>query len=1698
MSELIKKPYEISLWNDEVVYIVTEGAENERYETTTLQEGKNYTVLNQYVKENCLAVIGSHTLNTPIRAFEPKLTQQVTGTNTLTFQIYSKYYDEDEEEFKANPFISLLVNEQKVKLHYNDEWFEFIIKEIQEKSEGNIFSYTCKDLYINELAKSGYNLEFNVELENNQGTIVELGEKILEESDWEIDKENSEIIQQKNKEALFTCELAQEIKATCMNDFTYGKISYRRGETITIPKGQVIYVFYSSYTNKENPVQFLYHNITSLEDNYITDEDGVILNSPNWQFDPTEYPDFFESKLKITTSYFGEKLVSKHLSKYLGEIDKYCSIYSKDGINYYSYSETEYASVTEVQNLLTNANNFISTNGWVGINGSEVNISNVGAEPSLQLKFSASGTVINTGLYENRAITKGFTKGEKYIFAVKYSGGEITNAEISGSRAGVDGKQVFFTFNKISNGIAPSTLDGYHIFEGICKTSVSYDNLLKYDLNFYVNGKSTVELLDARLFKEIIGDNGKLIVPDLEETINSIARTKCYFFPCSLIDGVSPQKVFSTNDIAFSTVCYEDEIAANGYAPVSSQNYEKIRSITGSKSNRFNLIQELCEAFECWAKFVIEHDDKGRVLYDYEALENEDFVEGKTYYKKCGSTKAGKVDINYRLVPESEIFNYQKVAAGATLNPLVTYYNKNHEELLYNEGNFKNTQTNLLLEPKWDFKDGVEYYTRSIISGLYQKKYSKNVVFKKFIGQDNPVGFRYGINLKSIQRTINSDQVVSKLIVEPNVNEYAEGGSCTIQTSVLNPTGENTLYNFDYYIRHKLLDREALYNDLYGTNGGLGLYIKMREWNDQVTPLINESVPISSTLNSLTSRRLTYSVMVTENEKLYEEAVNEIVASTHHSYDRAKTLTVEEKDAAGNNLSDYAKDYIRRRDRAKTTIDNYNEMLSNTETLIEGYNHSLSAITHKLNQITKKKKALNADFYKKYSRFIQEGSWTSSDHIDPEDYYLDSQMVLYTSAFPKVTYTINVIEISQIEGFEPYFFKVGDKTYMEDTEFFGWNMKGRPYQEEIVVSEVTYGLDDPAKNTIKVQNYKNQFEDLFQRITAVTQSLQYHEGEYKRAANVINPDGSIRSSLLQDSMNNNNLIIKNAKDESVVWDETGITITNFLNPSNIVRLVSGGIVLSSDGGRTWTTGITGEGINASVVTTGRLDTNRIRIFNSNHQTFEWNSDGISAFMIGDGTGIPNYSKFVRFNQYGLFGYVGDTNEKFESITEVLDKANFSLTWKGLKINLPSGQEEEVLNINNNFMIDGAGNVTIRGGVITWKTTEEEGINPPNISDIPGFNTYIDKIDDAASLADNAKKIGDALVKGLGFQETEITGSYVISPVIAGGTLLIGDPKKVHAQITSAGKLICSGAEISGTLTASTIEAATITGTLDSNGGIIIGPALSIGGGATKDNPSLGKFYVDSAGNVTMSGNITLSGTISWDSKTNPTKVLYRAKVYDEEDPTKEVIPSIPSKNYTDYKDSNSSDWHKNLSSSDYYASYSYNNGAAGSWTPVIKIRGEDGAPGAPGKDAVLPNWIENTKITDNYIETPLLDANLIRARGCFQIMDPTTLTETVRGCIGYATGNDGDSETRGVAITAGINNTNLNNSTAPYLIITETGARMTYNDAHIYVSKADNEGANYVVRMENTNTSIHLGPTSISINGAVLINGKDPNVAYFA
>jgi hypothetical protein len=128
------------------------------------------------------------------------------------------------------------------------------------------------------------------------------------------------------------------------------------------------------------------------------------------------------------------------------------------------------------------------------------------------------------------------------------------------------------------------------------------------------------------------------------------------------------------------------------------------------------------------------------------------------------------------------------------------------------------------------------------------------------------------------------------------------------------------------------------------------------------------------------------------------------------------------------------------------------------------------------------------------------------------------------------------------------------------------------------------------------------------------------------------------------------------------------------NPNEMVRIISGGIYMTVDGGQTWKTGITGEGMNSSYLTAGQINTEKMFIWNGSNPSFKWDSAGISAYKFDNGYGYDS-STFVRFDHngiYSLVNYHGEDSSNPLDIDTVLAKAPFSLTWRGLQIQNDDG------------------------------------------------------------------------------------------------------------------------------------------------------------------------------------------------------------------------------------------------------------------------------------------------------------------------------------------------------------------------------------------------------------------------------------------
>ena len=121
---------------------------------------------------------------------------------------------------------------------------------------------------------------------------------------------------------------------------------------------------------------------------------------------------------------------------------------------------------------------------------------------------------------------------------------------------------------------------------------------------------------------------------------------------------------------------------------------------------------------------------------------------------------------------------------------------------------------------------------------------SRKILFKtEAVNEDIIFDFSYGKNLQSCSRIIDSNELVTKLIVPDTESNLDNDRILSIKQATANPTGESYLYNFDYFYNVNTLTRGE--TDENSDEYKINLYCgKLKNYNNQIVNLQSYLVPL--------------------------------------------------------------------------------------------------------------------------------------------------------------------------------------------------------------------------------------------------------------------------------------------------------------------------------------------------------------------------------------------------------------------------------------------------------------------------------------------------------------------------------------------------------------------------------------------------------------------------------------------------------------------------------------------------------------------------------------------------------------------------------------------------------------------------------------------------------------------------------------
>lgn len=1317
--------------------------------------------------EKKIVTIGSSEMTSQSRAFSVNLTTNVNGTKKLSFKIYKQYVDTATGNKVDNPFFSYLVSERKIKLKYKNKWYDFIIKNVSESSSTYLCTFQLEDALVQELSKNGFNVELNEGLMNNSGTAEEIAKQVLQETDWDV---KSEAFVQTLEEPLVYLTTQQQITAQSILDpsVSAGAIE---GNRFIIPAGKKVLAFYSSCVEKPYRFQFIYIedldsiktdenriicnknsqyyiDYPALEDDYVVKNDQYGFTLP-FQFNTTTENEEGVDNIVISSKYRGRKYVFSQRSNFIPVLNRYVQEYKNpEGTLFYGFQDTEYISPALVQNIISN-NQFKNTSGWTGTRAAGVNAAK--AEVSSVYGYFSDGTFVSAldDLSAGRYPVANVEYKPYLKLEFKSNTGFIVN---SGPR---DNRSIIKNMEKGDE----------WALNAVCRNAQGIiDNSLVYTLGEFVYTSS-----------------GK--VDGYARKANSTLQVSTFSSDKTGVD---------LKGYKIATVIKSD------YSKDSFKKHSQVRLVISAPVGVYYL--ENIELFKA------EYDDTNSLILPNEEQANDltNRVIQSTYnYFLPDATK--DIQNADALVP----FFCTKNLSYATYRPNYVPGAQKIRMVTAKESNY----FNILQSIAETFECWLTFEIERDELGAIQKKV---VNFKNYIDNPNYAGFRYGVNLKEIKRTHESKKIVTKLIVKDNSNEFAKNGFCTITRAAANPTGENYLYDFQYYFNMGMLSAREFLDTVYVVDGAIGPDVNPDHSVGNYN--LQGYFPRIKQLNSLIDKKNEILLQFSTDLMHYQAKLETATAGYEAAISGIEQTQNDYYQITFSNIGDIIGDDLAERSDIKKLLTSYivyNEQKTIHEVDKNHYSTCVDQLKVKYDQLRQEidsllehKRKLSQKFFSTYSRFIQEGTWLDEKYVDDELYYMDAQSVMYNSCYPQVAYTIDVVDVSVLQGLEDFTYELGDKTFVEDLEFFGEKCRA-----EVIVTEVTEDLDDPSTNKIKVQNFKNQFQDLFQKITATVQQAQYNSGSYEKAVALAEANQARKQQFLTDALMGAEARLSTAGQQSVDWGNDGITVKSVDSPCDAIRMIGGAILLSKqdkNGEQQWVTGVTSDGISASLITAGTLNAGEISIMNYDEPIFRWDSFGISAYdatwqETDFGTVISgvNTEKFVRFDKYGIYGINGSVNglswhpTKHESIYE---KATFALTWEGLLVKNNLGDKQSfirigkqissdpelnyMLVINNGerdtFSVDNEGNVVMKGSIVA-----DSGY-------IGGENGWVI----------NTGYIGSSTANGSFYIASAAdSSSYWIrahNAANGGGSCTF--------SVSKTGQLYASGANISGTITTDALTA----------------------------------------------------------------------------------------------------------------------------------------------------------------------------------------------------------------------------------------------------------------------------------------------------
>lgn len=721
------------------------------------------------------------------------------------------------------------------------------------------------------------------------------------------------------------------------------------------------------------------------------------------------------------------------------------------------------------------------------------------------------------------------------------------------------------------------------------------------------------------------------------------------------------------------------------------------------------------------ASFKIYRDINGKKYEHYDDFQEDRLImiQGISWYKIHVETNIEDTGISKSITANSlECTLCNKRLIDFECNTGEILYDNYVKTIFYDPANPKGSLLNRVLNvaPSWSVGhvdatlankqrsfdiDDTDVY--SFLTGDVSEAFNCLFVFNTFNQTINAYDLdNYGEDTSIYVSMDNLAQSMTETIDENSIITcYRVNGGDGIYINEVNPNSTNKIYNFEYYLpemEESIQNKVKAYNEKYQSLKPQYEEI-MKRLGDQISVIQGLETRLPDSLDSKDWTK--YGLEFLDSKVKSFKNIDEIYCAQGMNKPDSFNYNLYQQNIE--DLNNVTAEYNKRKSEVDSATDVYNSIIAER-----------NAVQSQLDM----NKWFTKDEWKTLDSYVVEETYSNDNYIttdnttDTERFDIERQLFdvawkdLSKKCRPQYQYSStlsNVLTIPQFKGFLKYF-QLGN--FIRMATDYDTVIKLRLISFTVDYND-TSKIDVTFSDAIRVHGVCNDVASIISQANSAAMSFQFNKDQYDKSVNQSNFVEEMRKYGLDVAT----VQIQNAKNQSQVWDETGMTFRQWNNERNDfdpeqIKIINNQIVFSDDGFKSAKMAIgkipidkngnTVYAVNAEAIL-GKLFLGEYLTLQNNSGTYKFDDSGFIAKS-------DNNSVRIQPNQSGeLFSIYKGNNKQFYvdsdgNVHFTGDLTGSSGTFGG---NISGGS----INLGNGtFTVDKDGNVFANNGTFGGNCT----------------------------------------------------------------------------------------------------------------------------------------------------------------------------------------------------------------------------------------------------------------------------------------------------------------------------------------------------------------------------------------------------------